>query len=223
MAYYVSDVADEAYVPEARQLIHHLPAPPSRWSRTTGFSPQSTSFARSLSLRSSSCSSSPRSFWQGAGGVVDAEDLLIERPRPSSNGSSEKVGIPFLPESLTWQPEWEQEWKDWEMWRLDAGDSTSFQKDMEDLGYTVDDVPGSGRCTTSASLFTRRCTRSVFARNETRGPGRARGTRALPGRLRTTSARPGPPRGGESAAAGEEPTVNHHPDLTSSPRRRGPS
>ena len=27
------------------------------------------------------------------------------------------------------------------MWHLDAGDSTGFQRHMEDFGYTVDDVP----------------------------------------------------------------------------------
>ena len=72
--------------------------------------------------------------------VVDAEDLLIDAGSVVKQ-YCEKVGIPFLPESLTWEPEFKQEWKDWEMWHLDAGDSTGFQKDMEDFGYTVDDVP----------------------------------------------------------------------------------
>jgi len=70
--------------------------------------------------------------------VVDAEDL---HAASVVKQYCEKVDIPFLPESLTWEPEFKSEWKDWEMWHLDAGDSTGFQRDMEDFGYTVDDVP----------------------------------------------------------------------------------
>ena len=122
--------------------------------------------------------------------VVDAEDLLIDAGSVVKQ-YCEKVGIPFLPESLTWEPEFKQEWKDWEMWHLDAGDSTGFQKDMEDFGYTVDDVPELremyDKCHASVREDVRGAAASV---DEPRVPGRARGRAPSRG-----APRPCPPAG----------------------------
>jgi hypothetical protein len=72
--------------------------------------------------------------------IVDAEDL-IENPFTVVKGYCEMVGIPFIPESLTWGAEFKPEWKTWEVWHLDAAKSTGFIKDMEPFDFTVQDVP----------------------------------------------------------------------------------
>jgi hypothetical protein len=72
--------------------------------------------------------------------IVDGEDL-VEDAAGVVKQYCEKVGIPFLPESLTWEPEFKPEWKSWESWHLDAGKSTGFNRDMEEWEFTVDDVP----------------------------------------------------------------------------------
>jgi hypothetical protein len=72
--------------------------------------------------------------------VVDAEDL-IEDAYGVVEGYCEVVGIPFMPESLTWEADFPPEWKSWEEWHLDAGKSTGFIRDMETFDFTVRDVP----------------------------------------------------------------------------------
>ena len=72
--------------------------------------------------------------------IVDAEDLIADAA-PVVKQYCEKVGIPFLPESLTWAPELKPEWKSWESWHLDAAESTGFNAGMEEWPFTVDDVP----------------------------------------------------------------------------------
>jgi hypothetical protein len=72
--------------------------------------------------------------------IVDAEDL-IESPFTVVKGYCDMVGIPFMPESLTWGAEFKPEWKTWEVWHLDAAKSTGFIKDMEPFDFTVQDVP----------------------------------------------------------------------------------
>ena len=138
MAYYVSDVADEDFMKKftntfiirdpALTLVSYHKLDPTVTLREIGFESQFKLFELAKKITGE------------VPAVVDAEDLLIDAGSVVKQ-YCEKVGIPFLPESLTWEPEFKQEWKDWEMWHLDAGDSTGFQKDMEDFGYTVDDVP----------------------------------------------------------------------------------
>lgn len=72
--------------------------------------------------------------------IVDAEDLIAS-PATVVKRYCEMVGIPFMPESLTWKPEFKPEWRSWESWHLDAAKSTGFNKDMEDFDFTVNDVP----------------------------------------------------------------------------------
>ncbi len=72
--------------------------------------------------------------------VVDAEDL-VEDTHGVVKAYCEAVGIPFMPQSLTWKAEFKPEWKTWEKWHLDAADSTGFMKDMEQFDVTVHDVP----------------------------------------------------------------------------------
>jgi len=72
--------------------------------------------------------------------VVDGEDL-IEDAASVVRQYCERVGVPFMPESLSWEPEFNPEWKSWETWHLDAARSTGFNKDLEEFDFTVDDVP----------------------------------------------------------------------------------
>lgn len=72
--------------------------------------------------------------------VVDAEDI-IEHPFTVVKGYCDIVGIPFMPESLSWGAEFKPEWKTWEIWHLDTARSTGFVKDMEPFDFTVHDVP----------------------------------------------------------------------------------
>ncbi|MFO7740740.1 MAG: sulfotransferase family protein [Anaerolineae bacterium] len=72
--------------------------------------------------------------------VVDGEDL-IDDPYGVVEGYCEVVGIPFLPQSLSWGEGLKPEWKTWEEWHLDAAKSTGFIKGMESFDFTVRDVP----------------------------------------------------------------------------------
>jgi hypothetical protein len=138
MAYYVSDVADEDFMKKftntfiirdpALTLVSYHKLDPTVTLREIGFESQYKLFELAKKITGE------------VPAVVDAEDLLIDAGSVVKQ-YCEKVGVEYLPDSLTWKPEFKQEWKDWEMWHLDAGDSTGFQKDMEDFGYTVDDVP----------------------------------------------------------------------------------
>jgi len=51
------------------------------------------------------------------------------------------AGIPFMPEALTWEATLKPEWKPWQVWHLDAAQSTGFVKDMEPFDFTVHEIP----------------------------------------------------------------------------------
>lgn len=72
--------------------------------------------------------------------LVDAEDL-VENPYGVVKGYCERVGIPFMPEALTWQAILRPEWKPWEVWHLDIAKSTGFIKDIEAFDISVHEVP----------------------------------------------------------------------------------
>lgn len=72
--------------------------------------------------------------------IVDGDDL-IEHPFTTVKGYCDIVGIPFIPEALSWGAEFKPEWKTWEIWHLDAAKSTGFIRDMEPFDFTVNDVP----------------------------------------------------------------------------------
>lgn len=138
MAYYVSDRADEDFMKRfvntfiirdpALTLVSYHKLDPTVTLREIGFESQFKLFELAEKITGE------------VPAVVDAEDLLIDAASVVKQ-YCEKAGIPFLPESLTWEPDFKREWKDWEMWHLDAGDSTGFVRDMEQFDYTVDDVP----------------------------------------------------------------------------------
>ena len=72
--------------------------------------------------------------------VITAEDLE-DNPEGTVKAYCNAVGIPFLPESLTWEQREPEEWRSWEEWHKDAIASTGIQKDMEKFDMSIDDVP----------------------------------------------------------------------------------
>lgn len=57
--------------------------------------------------------------------VVDSEDL-VARPAATVKAYSERVGIVFRPEALTWQPADRPEWEPSRRWHADVAASTGF-------------------------------------------------------------------------------------------------
>ena len=212
MAYYVSDDADEDFMKKftntfiirdpALTLVSYHKLDPTVTLREIGFESQFKLFELAKKITGE------------VPAVVDAEDLLIDAGSVVKQ-YCEKVGIPFLPESLTWEPEFKQEWKDWEMWHLDAGDSTGFQKDMEDFGYTVDDVPELremyDKCLPLYEKMYAERLRPVTSPELRRGRAAARPLREAPFHARPTrrpaSIQIAPPRA-------RSPAVNRHVDPT---------
>ncbi|MGW0767078.1 hypothetical protein [Streptomyces sp. NPDC002676] len=51
------------------------------------------------------------------------------------------TGIPFLPETLSWQPGARKEWAPSERWHADAGASSGFQRKTNEYRLDVDQHP----------------------------------------------------------------------------------
>ena len=69
--------------------------------------------------------------------VVDADDLEDD-PEGSINAYCQALGIPFLPDSLSWGSEHQEQWEIWKDWHADAARSTGIRKNMETFEFTVD-------------------------------------------------------------------------------------
>ena len=64
--------------------------------------------------------------------VVDAADLTAE-PAAIVRAYYEKLGVPFMPESLTWEPGEVPEWEMWTEWHEEVQDSTGIKREpLED-------------------------------------------------------------------------------------------
>ncbi len=73
--------------------------------------------------------------------VIDADDLEDD-PEGTIEAYCSALGIPFIRESLYWEPEHKEDWDTWKEWHADAARSTSIQKNMEKFEVTVHDHPG---------------------------------------------------------------------------------
>lgn len=71
--------------------------------------------------------------------VIDAKDLEDD-PEGMLDAYCRAVGVPAMPESLSWEPGLPAEWKDWPEWHVHASQSTGIQKDMEKFDIGIDDV-----------------------------------------------------------------------------------
>ncbi|CAA9422013.1 MAG: Similarity [uncultured Rubrobacteraceae bacterium] len=59
--------------------------------------------------------------------VVDAADLS-EDPETIVAAYCERIGVPFIPDALTWEPREVPEWEMWDEWHEDAQKSTGIGK-----------------------------------------------------------------------------------------------
>ncbi|MFF8393080.1 sulfotransferase family protein [Streptomyces sp. NPDC016172] len=69
--------------------------------------------------------------------VIDAADLLVD-PARVVRAYCEAVGLPYLPEALSWSPEARSEWKRTEHWHQDVSSSSTFRTSTNVYDQTVD-------------------------------------------------------------------------------------
>lgn len=72
--------------------------------------------------------------------VVSAERLLADPPAVVA-AYCERVGLPYRPEALTWQPGERAEWRQNERWHRDASASHTFRAPERAYAVTVDNDP----------------------------------------------------------------------------------
>ena len=73
--------------------------------------------------------------------VIDADDLEDD-PEGTVEAYCSALGIPFIPDSLHWEPEHKEDWDTWREWHADAAKSTGIRKNMEKFEVTVHDHAG---------------------------------------------------------------------------------
>ncbi|NJP67077.1 sulfotransferase family protein [Streptomyces sp. ventii] len=73
--------------------------------------------------------------------VIDSDDLL-DRPAETVRMYCEAVGIPFVPEALTWRPSMRSEWQSTSRWHRSTSRSAGFERGS---GATVDIVEADPR------------------------------------------------------------------------------
>jgi hypothetical protein len=69
--------------------------------------------------------------------VVDADDLE-EDPDGIIRAYCRQLGLPFMPDAMSWAPEHQDEWEIWKDWHMDAAQSTGIQKSMERFAVTIE-------------------------------------------------------------------------------------
>lgn len=69
--------------------------------------------------------------------VVDADDLE-DHPAGLVAAYCRYLKIPFIPESLYWEPGGYSKWKIWKNWHRDAEQSTGIVKNLETFELTID-------------------------------------------------------------------------------------
>ncbi|MFE9818646.1 sulfotransferase family protein [Streptomyces sp. NPDC005773] len=72
--------------------------------------------------------------------VISAERLLADPPAVVA-AYCEGVGLPFLPEALTWEPGERAEWRQNERWHRDASASSAFSAPERAYAVTVENDP----------------------------------------------------------------------------------
>lgn len=68
--------------------------------------------------------------------VVDSDDLL-RRPAETVRAYCAAVGIPFVPEALSWQPGMRSEWRTTSRWHRSTSETTGFTAGRTDGAATV--------------------------------------------------------------------------------------
>ncbi|MGD2185693.1 MAG: hypothetical protein PVI71_06180 [Desulfobacterales bacterium] len=72
--------------------------------------------------------------------LIDADELEDD-PEGITRAYCEAVGIPFIKESLSWDPGQVPEWDSWKEWHVDAAESSGIQRNMETFDFGLDDRP----------------------------------------------------------------------------------
>lgn len=72
--------------------------------------------------------------------IIDADELESD-PEGITKAYCEAVGIPFIKDSLSWDPGQVPEWDSWKEWHVDAAVSSGIQKNMETFDFSLDDRP----------------------------------------------------------------------------------
>ena len=72
--------------------------------------------------------------------LIDADELEDD-PEGITRAYCEAVGIPFIKDSLSWDPGQVPEWDSWKEWHVDAAKSSGIQKNMETFDFGLDDRP----------------------------------------------------------------------------------
>jgi hypothetical protein len=72
--------------------------------------------------------------------LIDADELESD-PEGITRAYCEAVGIPFIKDSLSWDPGQVPEWDSWKEWHVDAAESSGIQKNMETFDFGLDDRP----------------------------------------------------------------------------------
>lgn len=73
--------------------------------------------------------------------VIDADDLEND-PEGTVEAYCSALNLPFIQESLYWEPEHKEAWDIWKEWHIDAAKSSGIQKNMEKFEITVHDHAG---------------------------------------------------------------------------------
>lgn len=69
--------------------------------------------------------------------VLDSDDL-VARPAATMAAYCDAVGLPFVPEALTWEPGDRPEWQRSARWHTDASDSSRFEQRERTYADTVE-------------------------------------------------------------------------------------
>ncbi|GAB2331851.1 sulfotransferase family protein [Streptomyces griseoincarnatus] len=72
--------------------------------------------------------------------VVDSEDLLRDAPATVREFCL-RVGIPYSPEALSWQPGMLDDWKRTERWHRSTADTSGFRPTESNYSATVENTP----------------------------------------------------------------------------------
>jgi hypothetical protein len=76
--------------------------------------------------------------------VIDSDDL-VTRPEATMAAYCATVGLPFIPQALTWTPGERPEWRRYTRWHVDVSASSGFERRERMYPHTVENSPDLAR------------------------------------------------------------------------------
>jgi Sulfotransferase domain len=76
--------------------------------------------------------------------VIDSDDL-VARPEATMAAYCAVVGLPFIPQALSWEPGERPEWRQYAPWHVDASASSGFERPEHVYPHTVENSPDLAR------------------------------------------------------------------------------